>query len=294
VTGAPLTHAEIEELLGVYALDALEPDTAAEVEAHLEDCVRCAVEVGQHHEVAGLLANSGGAAPAGLWDGIAGQLGGTSDQSWDRLAARLDPPGDERDVSAAVRAAAPAAVEGTGPDRGVPAPVVSLDTARRRSRRAGLAAGLVAAAAMVVAVVLGVQVHHLHGQVSAMQSAPQLSAAERAALASPTTRRIPLAGTTAGPGDTPASIVLTAAGTGFVMDDAGDGLAPLPADRTYQLWGVVGSRVISLGLLGPHPGIVPFSVAGSAPVTEFAITDEVAGGVVVSHNHPVAVAVVHV
>ena len=62
------------------------------VEAHLEECVRCAAEVGQHHEVAGLLANSGGAAPADVWDGIAGRLGGTSDESWDRLAARLEVP----------------------------------------------------------------------------------------------------------------------------------------------------------------------------------------------------------
>ena len=88
--------------------------------------------------------------------------------------------------------------------------------------------------------------------------------------------------------------MLTAAGTGFVIDDAGDGLAPLPADRTYQLWGVVGNRTISLGLLGSHPGIVPFSVAGSAPVTEFAITSEVAGGVVASHNPPVAVGAIRV
>jgi hypothetical protein len=57
---------------------------------------------------------------------------------------------------------------------------------------------------------------------------------------------------------------------------------------------VVGDRTISLGLLGPHPDIVPFSVAGSAPVTEFAVTDEVAGGVVTSRNQPVAVGTVRV
>ena len=283
---APLSHSEIEELLGAYALDAVEPEAAAVIEAHLEGCVRCAIEVGQHHEVTGLLANSGGTAPADLWGGIALQLGGTSDQSWDRLAARLDVPGEHRALDLGDGGAA------------TPAPVVPIGRARRRSRVAASGAGLVAAAAAaVLALVLGLQVHHLHGQVNALQAAPQLSAAERAALASPTTRRIPLADTSStGAGHTPATIVLTAAGTGFVIDDAaeGDGLARLPADRTYQLWAVMGDRTISLGLLGSHPGIVPFSVAGSAPVTEFAITDEVAGGVVASHNQPIAVGALRV
>lgn len=277
----PLSHTEIEELLGAYALDAVEPETAAVIEAHLDGCVRCSIEVGQHHEVTGLLANSGGTAPADLWGGIAVQLAGTSDQSWDRLAARLDVPGEDRALDAA----------------SVPAPVVPIESGRRRARVAASGAGLVAAAAAVLALVLGLQVHHLNGQVNALQAGPQLSAAERAALASPTTRRIPLAGTSStGAGHTPATIVLTAAGTGFVIDDAaeGDGLAPLPADRTYQLWAVMGDRTISLGLLGPNPGIVPFSVAGSAPVTEFAITDEVTGGVVTSHNQPVAVGALRV
>ena len=61
------SHREIQELLGVYALDAVDPDTAAMVERHLGECVRCSMEVAQHHEVAGLLANSGGASPAALW-----------------------------------------------------------------------------------------------------------------------------------------------------------------------------------------------------------------------------------
>ena len=275
----PLSHSEIEELLGAYALDAVDPETAAIVEEHLDGCVRCAVEVAQHHEVAGMLANSGGAPSSAVWDDIADQLGGTSDESWDRLAARLDPPvGDGAERSG-------------GPSAG--GDVVPLDQSRRRSRVVAAGAGLVAAAAAVVALVFGVQVNHLHTQVNAMQTAPQLSAAEHAALAVRGTREIPLADPThPGADGTPATIVLTAAGTGFVVNDRGDGLTPLPSDRTYQLWGVVGSRTISLGLLGSHPGIVPFSVAGSPGVSAFAITDEVAGGVVSTVNQPVAVGTV--
>jgi anti-sigma factor RsiW len=285
-----LSHAEIEEQLGAYALDAVDPETAAVIEAHLDECVRCAAEVSQHHEVAGLLANSGGVPPADLWDGIARRLGGTSDESWDRLAARLDVPTDRESASAA-----PDGVSSDGrvPQPGSPtapaADVVPIGAARRRPRLVAAGAGLVAAAAAVIALVLGLQVHHLDGQVNAMQATQNLSTAERAAIAAPGTTRVPLSVPGAhGQGSTPATIVLNSAGTGFVINDADDGLARLPADRTYQLWGVVGSKVISLGLLGSRPGIVPFSVAGSHGVSAFAITDEVAGGVVTSSNQPVA------
>ena len=278
----PMSHVQLQELLGVYALDALDPETAAVVEHHLDECLRCAVEVAQHHEVTGLLANSGGAPPARLWDGIAGRLDGTSGASWDRLSARLEITEIDEGGGA-----------GASNDREAPSTVVPIQAARRRWTSVG--AGLVTAAAALIAWVFGLQAHHLKGQVNALQAAPQMSAAERAALASPSTRKVTLAATGEASGvSTPAIIVLTAAGTGFVIDDAGDGLPPLPDDRTYQLWGVVGKRAISLGLLGPHPGIVPFSVAGSASVTAFAITDEVAGGVVTSTNQPVAVGALRV
>ena len=77
----PLDHTGIEELLGAYALDAVDRDTAAVIERHLDGCVRCAAEVAQHHEVAGLLANSSGAPSAQVWDGIAARLDGTSADS---------------------------------------------------------------------------------------------------------------------------------------------------------------------------------------------------------------------
>jgi alkylhydroperoxidase family enzyme len=287
-TEPEMGHTEIEELLGVYALDALDAETAAVVAQHLDGCVRCAIEVAQHHEVAGMLANSGGAPPVSLWDGIAGQLDGTSDQSWDRLVARLDASDDRRSAHGGSGLGTGIDATGSGGHR---ASVVAIGSGRRRFALTG--AGVVTAAAAVLALVLGLQVHHLNGRVTALQDTPQLSAAERAALASPTTRKIAMVETTpTGAITTPASVVLTASGTGFVINDVSDadGLAPLNADRTYQLWGVVGKHTISLGLLGPHPGIVPFSVAGSVQVSALAITDEVAGGVVTSKNQAVAVA----
>ncbi|MER3453386.1 MAG: anti-sigma factor, partial [Acidimicrobiia bacterium] len=62
-----LSHREIDELLGAYALDAVEPDERAAVEAHLRTCSRCWAEVADHREVAAYLAHSGGPAPEGVW-----------------------------------------------------------------------------------------------------------------------------------------------------------------------------------------------------------------------------------
>jgi anti-sigma factor RsiW len=268
-------HREIQELLGVYALDALDPETAAMVERHLAECVKCSAEVSQHHEVAGLLANSGGESPAGLWDGIATQIDGSVPPSWERLAARLEPAGGRSDR---VVRSAEGATDGGDAD----AVVVSIATARR-NRWVLRGAGLVAAAAAVIALVLGVQVHHLNNQVSALQVHPSLSAAEQAAMQQPSTRQVQLTSKSgSSPGEV--TVVLTSSGTGFVE---GSQLHSLPSDRTYQLWGVIGGKTISLGLLGPDPSVVPFSVAGDGSVQAFAITAEHAGGVVQSQNRPV-------
>jgi hypothetical protein len=163
--------------------------------------------------------------------------------------------------------------------------------ADRRGRRwVAWTAGAVAAAAAVVAVVLGVQVRHLDHQVNSLQA--PLSAAERSALRSPTTRQVELVAAPGSAGAAPerATVVLTESGTGFVQ---AQGLSRLPDDETYQLWGVVGQKTISLGLLGAHPGVIVFSAAGSMPVSAFAITAEHSGGVVQSTNQPVVAGEVH-
>jgi anti-sigma factor RsiW len=269
-------HREIQELLGVYALDAVDPETAAMVERHLAECVKCSIEVSQHHEVAGLLANSGGESPAGLWDGIATQIDGSVPPSWERLAARLEPVDGRSD-----RLVGPAGADPDA-DSATAATVVPI-TAGRRNKWVLRGVSLVAAAAAVIALVLGAQVHHLNNQVTALQAHPLLSAAEQSALSQPSTRQVELtSNTSSSPGKV--TVVLTSSGTGFVEVDQ---LRTLPSDKTYQLWGIIGGRTISLGLLGPDPGVVPFSVAGDGSVQAFAITAEHAGGVVQSANQPV-------
>ena len=66
-----MSHEEIQELLGAYALDAVDPDEAAEIELHLRDCPRCRAEVAEHRETAAFLAHAGADAPADVWDRIA-------------------------------------------------------------------------------------------------------------------------------------------------------------------------------------------------------------------------------
>lgn len=260
------SHVEIQSLLGAYALDATDPEESAMVEQHLQTCVRCATEVAQHHEVAGLLANSGGEAPEHLWDGIGSHLEGTTPPSWNRLAARLD-------VGGSSSPAATAGAEG--------ATAVLLSSARRR-RLALAGGGLVAAAAVVVAIVLGIQVDHLHSQ---LNTTPALTRAEQAALAQPSTERVRLVSpsSSASPSKS-VTVVLTRSGTGFVV---ADDLAALPAGRTYQLWGFIHGQTISLGLLGRAPAVVPFSAAGQGGPNAFAITAEHAGGAVQPTSTPV-------
>ena len=67
-------HDEFSELLGAYALDAVDPDEAQELELHLRTCAVCAQEVAEHREVASLLVHSGSTAPDGVWDRIASEL----------------------------------------------------------------------------------------------------------------------------------------------------------------------------------------------------------------------------
>ena len=64
----------IDELLGAYALDAVDDHERRQVEAYLETDPRARAEVEAHREVAAMLAFSGERPPDGLWDRIAGAL----------------------------------------------------------------------------------------------------------------------------------------------------------------------------------------------------------------------------
>lgn len=287
-----LSHSEAVELLGAYALDALEPQEAAQVERHLHECVRCVVEVAQHHEVAGLLANSGGAAPENLWPRIAERLDAPSGiPSWDRLAARLDSL-PARDLF--VASVGPEEYEGPNSSEGtlrenaeVPGNIIPFAKPHRLGRLMTRSAIVVAAAAAVLALVLGVQVNHLNHQVSALNSSHMsVGAAAEAALENPTTQRVQLTTppTSPGPKGTTVTLVIGHSGVSYVLASH---LAPLPSSQTYQLWGAINGQLISLGVLGPDPKVSTFTYDPSVAVQAFAITAERGGGVMQTNHLPV-------
>ncbi len=69
-----VTHPEIEELLGAYALDAVDPAETEVIELHLRGCPSCVAEVVSHREVAASMVQPGAAAPDNVWHRLAAEL----------------------------------------------------------------------------------------------------------------------------------------------------------------------------------------------------------------------------
>ncbi len=245
----------IGDLLGVCALDALEPVEASRMRAHLAHCPRCAQEVDHHRETIGLIAAVGGEAPAGVWDAIAATIDGPS-------RAPHEPP-----------------------------PPVLLDLARTaRGRKRRPKTWLAAAAATAAAVTIGAQtlrVDHLDHRVSQLSIAAKQSGGFQglaAALVDPAAKRLTLTSTRPG-GDRLGELVILPSGSAYLVST---GMAALPATSTYQLWSVMAGRPISVGVIGADPATVAFSVDPAVTVTAFLVTVEPAGGVVAPTSAPVA------
>jgi hypothetical protein len=255
----PLNHDDIAELLGAYALDAVEADEAVAVEEHLTSCPRCRAELAGHRQTAALLAGPPGNAPSGLWDGIAGRL--------NRPAGTAEPPRPPG-----------------------PSPKGSLQPVRARwasSRLTRRVVAVVAVAAAVAIAFLGVEVGHLNhrlNQVAAGTAAQNVSQAARLALLDPGSRRIVLTGSGSG-SPVLAEVVIDDSGTAFLFNR---GLPALGPARTYQLWLTAGPRPVSVGLLGANPGTVAFAIGPDRAANAFAVSDEAARGSITPTLPPVA------
>ena len=105
----------LDELLGAYALDAVDDDERRRVDDYLEVNPRAAAEVQAHREVATMLAFTGMDAPGDVWGRIADEIGEAA-----------PPPGPEL------------------------AKVMSIDDAPRRRRISTIAPWIVSAAAAAV------------------------------------------------------------------------------------------------------------------------------------------------
>lgn len=170
---------------------------------------------------------------------------------WDRIVSSLDEPAPE-----------------PGPEL---AKVLPVDAARRRRSRLEAFGkwSLASAAAAVVAVSAVVVLDLGRGSSDPLQSAVEAVRSDR---------------------DSRQAVLVNDEGLGIevVVDESGLGyilaadLPQLPRDLTYQLWGVVGDQVISIGILGPSPQIATFTAKGD--LAALAITIEASGGVISNGN----------
>jgi anti-sigma-K factor RskA len=253
-------HSEIQELLGAYALHAVDAAEAAAVEVHVDFCSECREELTQHREVASLLSATEKFAPAQMWDTIVSQI--------------HDDP-ESKSAPEAARSAV----------------VVPLRRSWLRPVATAAAVALIVGATVAQSVRLGAANNELaaeQAKVAALteqiENSPldisPLDAAATQALAGAASRRLLLGSEANG---SSAIIVVMPDGTGYLTEHT---LQPLPPDRTYQLWAIVDGRVISAGILGSVPGVVPFRIDPQG-LEGFAITEETRGGVATSQNEPI-------
>ena len=245
-----MTEDQMNELLGAYALDAVDESERREIEGLLAKNPRARAEVAEHREVATLLASTGAPAPSGLWDKIAASL-----------EERAPEPGN------------------------LLAPLIRLDSqpnkrAVRTGRSPWLVASAFAVAACVALAVLGIKLNNRTNELDSARSqtaSAQLVTAASTAMAT-STRKVTLK---AENGTTAANIAIDGA-NGYLVADQ---LPSLSADRTYQLWGLIDDKVISLGVLGNSPKVVVFPA--DSRLTSVMLTNEAAGGVSVSTQQPI-------
>ncbi len=267
-SGPSRPDAELDEMLGAYALDAIDADERKEIESYLERSPRARAEVNAHHEVASFLGKIGGEAPRALWErieplllrGVAG------------ADAAVAPP--LRMSFGAEPAFNPADRE---PSMNRP-PSGGDSISRPRSVRVKWWAGALATAAAIVAV-LGVTVARQNRRLNRVSQQSFQATRVNEILASKGAREAALDSID---GRIHVKVVIARNGEAYVL---GSQLPTLLAGHTYQLWGVQGDKVLSLAILGRGFSVLPFTA--DEAWARLAITQEDAPGVISSTHQPV-------
>jgi anti-sigma factor RsiW len=253
-----MTHEQARELLAVLALDAVDSAEREEIERHVAQCPRCQSELDALREVAGVMGNSVEALPEGLWSSISSRIYEVQDGE-----------------------SAPAAqliLGGLSDSARPPRSGQSLSTLRARAVVTSMST--LAAAAIIV---LAFSLANANGNVSRLRGPNGVVAA---ALATPGHRLVNL--------ESPthvklAEFVLLPSGNGYLVTSS---LPTLASNETYQLWGVISGRSISMGLMGRSPQHVAFTVSGSPTPSTLAVTVEPSGGSITPSSAIVASGVV--
>jgi len=253
------------DLLGAWALDAVDDTERREVERLLEADPDARAEADRLVAAAGHLgdaATQDERAPAGLLDSIMGQLDGP------RTGRNGAPPTPTLPTSPTAPGAGPGAVPpATADPASTVAGLTELERRRARRSRGSRAPWLLSAAAVVVLVVVGAVVVAVRDGGS---SDPTLEEVAAEAAGQPGSRSADLVTEDR---IVAAQVVVDTEGHGYVT------VHDMPATddaHTYQLWSVDGGTPISLGLFD---GSSPIAVVGvDAGVTQLAVTLEPAGG----------------
>ena len=308
------TDAELDELLGVHALDAIEnSDERAAVEAYVARSPRARAELDVHRQVAAALGNAVVSAPPDLWARISEHLGSQGHAA--NTARPLDLSATVPTDSTKTRS--PLFRPGGRRNRRRPAVAHSGPRSTGGLRLAGTGRSAVArpwiaaasAAACLAVAASGLALHRSSELQSATAKNRQLKSSmavvqarsarlgqklEELRQTPPLTlrlaelerdssvRKVMLMSST---GSTLGHVLLTSSGEGYVI---GDMLPQLPAGHTYQLWGVKDGSVLSLGVMGRSPKAMPFT--GDEKWSQLVLTDEASPGVAVSKATAAAVA----
>jgi anti-sigma-K factor RskA len=255
-----MTHEELRELTGSYALGALTRDERRSVEAHLVECDECAAEVRALIPVADALG---------------------------RIVPQHDPP-------VALKRRVLDSVYGAGQR------LPSIYDRPVAANRMAWPAWLAAAAALVAAVGLGLYVQVLQDRIVRLEEGLRLAEARAAStgtalvaaresaneaqmrvaiLSAPDVARVDLVGQTPAPRATARAYWSRSRGLMFTAND----LPPLPAGKVYQLWVVTAEAPVSAGLLRPDSGgrasITVATPQDLATPVAMAVTIEPEGGV---------------
>lgn len=222
-----MNYDEVRELLGAFALDAVDDDERAEIEQYLREHPELRAEVQGYREAAAQLAGAGDPPSSDIWQRVSQAIAGASIS-----APRLQPK-------------------------------------RVFSWRVGIAAGF---AALIGVVSLSFYLQSRIADLERTQGMDPVTAAAAAVISDPTTRIVTL---TDEESATVGRVVIAEGGRSFIFLE---GVDPVDASHTYQLWSVAdGGTAVSVGLLGADPGPVAINL-GAMDGGILAVTVEAAGG----------------
>ncbi len=270
---------ELDELLGAFALDAVDEHERAAVERYLERSPSAREEVRNHYEVAMALATTPGQAPMALWD---------------RIEANMQPNHSQT--------VADGSIVGSGAENG-------KENGIKKGAKVYVFPGVrwiaPAAAAVLIAsfatisirqhrTITGLRSDVAIAQESARSNQVRAEKVERLLTTATAKERIiqqllATSGTTVAHLDTPSGVpvvevILAPDGQGYLVSKA---LPTLASGRTYQLWGVADDVVLSLGVFGSAPKTLEF--AAHERWTKFVLTEEQSPGVPTSSQPAFAV-----